>query len=78
MRWVLTAIFTANLVAAVVAVGKDKARYLGGSLQDFPKGGLVFGFGEIRKIEGRLRTAWKYVVVLHPPNVAVLAQVQVG
>lgn len=45
-----------GLMTVVLAVGKDKARYIGGNLRDFPKHGLIGAGGELRKVEGPIDT----------------------
>jgi hypothetical protein len=40
-RFLATIVFMTSLMAALLAVGRDKALYMGGNLREFPKGGLL-------------------------------------
>lgn len=62
-RGVVAIVFVTGLSTIVLAVGKDKAMYVGGSLRDFPTGGLagqitptILGSVDVSKVEGRINT----------------------
>ena len=73
-------VFVASLATVVLALGKDKALYVGGTLRDFPRGGLgeqirpnVFTGADVAKIEGKIDAKSEFELVFDAGGKGTLA-----